>query len=286
MKIWNPTIRLLLVGVVAVVAFGADAFAGKPDCDRPKFCPMLWAPVICDDGKVYPNECYAQKKCATGCVPYGDWLLGEGGKPDCDRPKFCPKLWAPVICDDGKVYPNDCYAQKKCATGCVPCDEGLSAGGEEKKPVGGDDECPRKGFHCPMVWDPVICDDGEVYSNSCVAWVWCATGCVPYGDGGPIPVEGGKPDCDRPKICPKLWAPVICDDGKVYPNECYAQKKCATGCVPYGDWLFPEGGKPDCDRPKVCPKLWAPVICDDGKVYPNDCYAQKKCATSCVPYDE
>jgi hypothetical protein len=194
-------------------------------------------------------------------------------------------LWAPVICDDGKVYPNDCYAQKKCATGCVPYEEGLALGGDKKKP-GGDDGCPRIGWFCPDVWDPVICDDGNVYSNSCYAWVACAEGCEPYGDGGVIPLGKAAP-CDRPKVCPKLWAPVICDDGKVYQNDCYAQKKCATGCVPYDDWLLGGGNKAGgCDRPKRCPMLWAPVICDDGKVYPNSCYAQKKCATGCVPYEE
>jgi hypothetical protein len=60
-------------------------------------------------------------------------------------------------------------------------------------------DCPRD-IQCPDVWDPVICDDGVVYSNSCYAYRACATGCVPYG-GGPvqttteiafIPIE---PDC-------------------------------------------------------------------------------------------
>ena len=37
-----------------------------------------------------------------------------------------------------------------------------------------------------------------------------------------------------PNICPKLYAPVICSNGKVYPNQCYADKAHATGCVPYG----------------------------------------------------
>jgi hypothetical protein len=51
------------------------------------------------------------------------------------------------------------------------------------KPGGG---CPRTGVACLDVWDPVICSDGHVYSNSCYAWVACATGCQPYGDGGPV----------------------------------------------------------------------------------------------------
>ncbi len=41
--------------------------------------------------------------------------------------------------------------------------------------------CPRKGIQCPMVYDPVTCSNGVTYSNSCVAYVNCATGCVPAG---------------------------------------------------------------------------------------------------------
>ena len=41
--------------------------------------------------------------------------------------------------------------------------------------------CPRKGIYCLDVWQPVICSDGHVYSNSCYAYVACATGCQPYG---------------------------------------------------------------------------------------------------------
>jgi hypothetical protein len=46
---------------------------------------------------------------------------------------------------------------------------------------GGGSGCPRQGIYCLDVWDPVICSDGNVYSNGCYAYVACATGCVPYG---------------------------------------------------------------------------------------------------------
>ena len=38
---------------------------------------------------------------------------------------------------------------------------------------------------CPTIWDPVICNDGKVYSNACMARCYGARGCTPYG-GGPI----------------------------------------------------------------------------------------------------
>ena len=32
-------------------------------------------------------------------------------------------------------------------------------------------------------------------------------------------------------ICPAVFDPVTCDNGKTYTNICYAQADCATGCV-------------------------------------------------------
>ena len=39
-------------------------------------------------------------------------------------------------------------------------------------------KCPREGIFCPAVYDPVTCSNGQTYSNSCYAYVACATGCV------------------------------------------------------------------------------------------------------------
>jgi len=70
----------ILVAVAAAIAFGSATFAkGKPGAgqcpDRLIFCLDYWNPVICDNGVVYSNDCYARRACATGCVPYG----GPGG---------------------------------------------------------------------------------------------------------------------------------------------------------------------------------------------------------------
>lgn len=58
----------------------------------------------------------------------------------------------------------------------VATDEAVAAKGGK-----GGSTCPRQGIYCLDVWNPVICSDGNVYSNSCYAYVACATGCVPYG---------------------------------------------------------------------------------------------------------
>jgi hypothetical protein len=38
------------------------------------------------------------------------------------------------------------------------------------------------GSGCPDVWNPVICSNGQIYSNGCYANLAHATGCVPWGD--------------------------------------------------------------------------------------------------------
>ncbi len=47
--------------------------------------------------------------------------------------------------------------------------------------------CPRN-ILCLDVWDPVVCDNGHTYSNSCYAYRACATGCVRIGPG-PVPLK-------------------------------------------------------------------------------------------------
>ncbi len=68
--------------IVTALAAGAVALAkGTPNKPDPEEKPCKWEdlncldvyiPVICNDGVVYPNACYAMRDCATGCVPLGD----------------------------------------------------------------------------------------------------------------------------------------------------------------------------------------------------------------------
>ncbi len=43
--------------------------------------------------------------------------------------------------------------------------------------------CNRFDILCPDVYSPVICSNGQVYGNSCYAYVNCAEDCVPHGGG-------------------------------------------------------------------------------------------------------
>ena len=240
--------KLKAVCVLLVLAFVPVASAQFFHRDCPDFsirCLMVWDPVICDNGQVYSNSCVATYwGCATGCVPYGGEVMSDEvdepvGLPVVERersvidqtfeseemtalepevlwggdcPNYdinCPALYAPVICDNGRVYSNLCVATYfGCATGCVPwhrlilAADGVSVtsdelmateslefesaeAGEPQAQWGGD--CPNYSIMCPMVYDPVICDDGQTYSNLCVATYWgCATGCVRTGPG---PIE-------------------------------------------------------------------------------------------------
>jgi hypothetical protein len=58
----------------------------------------------------------------------------------------------------------------------------LTAGALSVSTVQAASGCPRKDVYCLDVWNPVICSNGVVYSNSCYAYRACATGCVPYGE--------------------------------------------------------------------------------------------------------
>lgn len=58
--------------------------------------------------------------------------------------------------------------------------------------------------------------------------------------GGPAEDPGAQPGV-QPGIeaggnaCPKIYAPVICDNGKTYPNQCVADRHHAQNCVPTGE---------------------------------------------------
>ena len=56
--------------LVSGVLFVSSEALGRRPCG-PMYCLDVWNPVICSNGVVYSNSCYAARACATGCVPYG-----------------------------------------------------------------------------------------------------------------------------------------------------------------------------------------------------------------------
>lgn len=61
--------------------------------------------------------------------------------------------------------------------------------------------------------------------------------------GGPAVDTASQPDTQPTMAaksggggkCPKIYAPVTCDNGKTYPNQCVADKRGGKNCVPSGD---------------------------------------------------
>lgn len=63
----GATFCAAVVGVVASTALAARPIGGG---GGPIYCLDVWRPVICSNGVVYSNDCYARRAGATGCVPY------------------------------------------------------------------------------------------------------------------------------------------------------------------------------------------------------------------------
>jgi hypothetical protein len=67
-------LRIVLLAVlVASVAAGALKSASTARAEAPSACrcPLIYAPVVCDKGRQYPNQCVADCHHATNCVPSG-----------------------------------------------------------------------------------------------------------------------------------------------------------------------------------------------------------------------
>lgn len=76
----------------------------------------------------------------------------------------------------------------------------------------------RAGAGCTCTADsnPVICADGETYTNPCEASCAGQTSCA-----------SAKADC----VCTTEYAPVTCDDGLTYSNTCVAACASGTNCA-------------------------------------------------------
>lgn len=67
-------VKCSVVGVVGAVVLSAATVVTAAGPGGPCFkgnCLDVWRPVICADGNVYSNDCYAARACQTNCVPWG-----------------------------------------------------------------------------------------------------------------------------------------------------------------------------------------------------------------------
>jgi len=64
----------LVVGVAAIATSATQTLAIGPiggGCGKGTYCLDVYKPVLCPNGVVYSNDCYAAKACQKNCVPYG-----------------------------------------------------------------------------------------------------------------------------------------------------------------------------------------------------------------------
>ena len=73
-------IRIVTAGTIAIGLMMGGLVGGKgasrgsqvtPQTEGGSRCPQIYAPVICDNGKTYPNQCEADQHHAKNCVPLG-----------------------------------------------------------------------------------------------------------------------------------------------------------------------------------------------------------------------
>jgi hypothetical protein len=62
--------KLALALVLAGAAASFNAQTVQAACGDGNACPAVYDPVICNDGVIYSNACYAREACAHGCKPY------------------------------------------------------------------------------------------------------------------------------------------------------------------------------------------------------------------------
>jgi hypothetical protein len=60
---------MLLLSFVLTGTMSAVAHADKCVPDPNAICPLIFAPVTCNNGVTYTNQCFADADCAKGCHP-------------------------------------------------------------------------------------------------------------------------------------------------------------------------------------------------------------------------
>jgi hypothetical protein len=64
-------LSLVVMALAGATAIVLTATATPAEAAGPCRCPLIYAPVTCDNGKTYPNLCEANCHHAKNCVPAG-----------------------------------------------------------------------------------------------------------------------------------------------------------------------------------------------------------------------
>lgn len=72
MKRVEKVMVILVMAAAAVVL--VTGFSNAAGGHGPPVCPQIYAPVICDGDRIFPNQCYADRAHARNCVPYNNDL--------------------------------------------------------------------------------------------------------------------------------------------------------------------------------------------------------------------
>jgi Kazal-type serine protease inhibitor-like protein len=62
-------VRIALLSLTLTGALGSASYADKCVPDPNAICPLIFAPVTCNNGVTYSNQCFADADCARGCHP-------------------------------------------------------------------------------------------------------------------------------------------------------------------------------------------------------------------------
>lgn len=80
-RVTSALMAMFAVAVAGVLLTGADAFAKRPGGGGGIWgCPYwnimcldVWDPVICSNGQIYSNDCYALRACQFDCEEWGGY---------------------------------------------------------------------------------------------------------------------------------------------------------------------------------------------------------------------
>jgi len=65
----STLVRGLFLALALTGATEAVSWADRCVPDPNAICPLIFAPVTCNDGVTYSNQCFADAACAKGCHP-------------------------------------------------------------------------------------------------------------------------------------------------------------------------------------------------------------------------